>query len=53
MVGAVDAHVRPLLAAGRLTVPVDGTFPMADATAAYDRFAGGGKLGKIVLVAPD
>jgi hypothetical protein len=26
---------------------------MADATAAYDRFAGGGKLGKIVLVAPD
>jgi NADPH:quinone reductase-like Zn-dependent oxidoreductase len=53
VVGAVDAHVRPLLAAGRLTVPVDGTFPMADATAAYDRFAGGGKLGKIVLIAPD
>jgi NADPH2:quinone reductase len=53
VMGAVDAHVRPLLAAGRLTVPVDETFPMADATAAYDRFAGGGKLGKIVLVAPD
>ncbi|HEY1734869.1 MAG TPA: zinc-binding dehydrogenase, partial [Acidimicrobiales bacterium] len=34
VVGAVGAHVRPLLAAGRLTVPVDDTFPMADATAA-------------------
>jgi NADPH2:quinone reductase len=53
VMGAVGAHVRPLLAAGRLTVPVDSTFPMADATAVYDRFAGGGKLGKIVLVAPD
>ena len=53
VVGAVDAHVRPLLAAGRLTGAGRQTFPMADATAAYDRFAGGGKLGKIVLVAPD
>ncbi len=50
---AVRAHVLPLLAAGRLRVPVGETFPMADATAAYERFAGGGKLGKIVLVAPD
>ena len=53
VVGAVGAHVLPLLAAGRLTVPVGDTFPMADATAGYDRFASGGKLGKIVLVAPD
>jgi len=45
----VTAHVLPLLAAGRLTVPVWGTFPLAQATQAYDRFAVGGKLGKLVL----
>ena len=31
-------------------MPVAATFPMAEATAGYDRFATGGKLGKIVLV---
>ena len=46
----VDAHVIPLLAAARITVPVAATYPMAAAQAAYDRFAAGGKLGKIVLV---
>ncbi|MCU0310215.1 MAG: zinc-binding dehydrogenase [Acidimicrobiales bacterium] len=45
----VEAHVLPLVAAGRLSVPVAATFPMADAEAAYERFAAGGKLGKIVL----
>jgi NADPH:quinone reductase len=50
VVGAVGAHVLPLLAAGRLTVPVCDTFSMADAAAAYDRFTGGSKLGKVVLV---
>ena len=39
------------LAAGRVTVPVAATFPMAEAEAAYDRFAAGGKLGKVVLLA--
>ncbi len=39
----------PLLAAGTVRVPVAETFPMAEAQAAYDRFAAGGKLGKIVL----
>jgi NADPH:quinone reductase-like Zn-dependent oxidoreductase len=33
-----------------LTVPVAATFPLADVAAAYDRFAAGGKLGKIVLI---
>lgn len=47
---AVERHVLPLLADGRVRVPVDSTFPMAEATAAYDRFKAGGKLGKIVLV---
>jgi NADPH:quinone reductase-like Zn-dependent oxidoreductase len=32
-----------------LTVPVAATFPLEQAAAAYDRFAAGGKLGKIVL----
>ena len=47
---AVAAHVLPLLADGRVRVPVADTFPMADAEAAYERFAKGGKLGKVVLV---
>jgi NADPH:quinone reductase len=47
---AVAAHVLPLLAAGRLTVPVCDTFPMAEAESAYDRFAKGAKFGKVVLV---
>ena len=46
----VEQHVLPLLADGRVRVPVEETFPLADAAAAYDRFAGGGKLGKIILV---
>lgn len=48
---AVEAHVLPLLATGRLTVPIADTFPMANAATAYERFAAGGKLGKLVLVA--
>jgi NADPH:quinone reductase len=47
----VETHVLPLLADGRVRVPVDATFPMSDAAAAYDRFAAGGKFGKIVLTA--
>jgi NADPH2:quinone reductase len=45
----VEAHVLPLLAAGRIRVPVAESFPLERAAEAYDRFAGGGKLGKIVL----
>ena len=32
-----------------LTVPIAETFPLDEAASAYDRFAAGGKLGKIVL----
>jgi NADPH2:quinone reductase len=46
----VAAHVLPLLAAGRIRVPVCATYPMAEAEAAYERFSAGGKLGKVVLV---
>jgi NADPH2:quinone reductase len=47
----VARHVVPLLASGRVQVPLSATFPMAQASAAYDAFAAGGKLGKIVLTA--
>jgi NADPH:quinone reductase-like Zn-dependent oxidoreductase len=46
----VAAHVLPLLGSGRVRVPVCATFPMADASVAYDRFVARGKLGKVVLV---
>jgi NADPH:quinone reductase-like Zn-dependent oxidoreductase len=46
----VRTHVLPLLASGRIRVPVCSTFPMPKVTEAYDRFAAGGKLGKVVLV---
>ena len=48
---AVEAQVLPMVDAGRLRVPVAETFPLDDVAAAYDRFAAGGKFGKIVLLA--
>jgi NADPH2:quinone reductase len=47
----VAAKVLPHIASGRITVPVCDTFPMSEATAAYERFGAGKKLGKVVLVA--
>lgn len=52
VVERVRRHVVPHLAGGALSVPVWATFPFAEAAAAYDAFQAGGKLGKIVLVAP-
>jgi putative PIG3 family NAD(P)H quinone oxidoreductase len=46
---AVERHVLPLFAAGRLRVPVAASYPLDEVAAAYERFAAGGKLGKIVL----
>ncbi len=51
LIAALGAHVVPPLADGRLRVPVSQTFPLREAEIAYERFAGGGKFGKIVLVA--
>jgi NADPH:quinone reductase len=45
----VEREVLPLFQAGALRVPVAETFPLEQGAAAYDRFAAGGKLGKIVL----
>jgi NADPH:quinone reductase-like Zn-dependent oxidoreductase len=46
----VERHVLPLVTAGAVTVPVAATFPMDKAARAYERFAEGAKLGKIVLL---
>jgi putative PIG3 family NAD(P)H quinone oxidoreductase len=45
----MEHEVLPLFARGALRVPVAETFPLEQAGAAYDRFAAGGKLGKIVI----
>lgn len=47
---AVEAQVLPHVAAGRLRVPVMETLALAEPDAAYERFAAGAKLGKLVLV---
>ncbi len=47
---AVEDHAATLLADGSVTVPVAERFPLADAARAYERFASGGKFGKIVLL---
>ncbi|HUB76104.1 MAG TPA: zinc-binding dehydrogenase, partial [Solirubrobacteraceae bacterium] len=47
---AFERSVLPALESGDVVVPVAETFELEDAVAAYDRFAAGGKLGKIVLV---
>jgi NADPH:quinone reductase len=45
----LEAHVLPLFETGSLAVPVDATFGIEDAPAAYEHFAAGGKFGKVVL----
>ena len=46
----VERSVLPLVESGAVRVPVVETFPLDEAERAYDRFAEGGKLGKIVLL---
>jgi len=45
----LERSVLPLMESGAVKVPVHATYPLSDATAAYDAFAAGGKVGKIVL----
>jgi NADPH:quinone reductase len=47
----VEKEVLPNFENGTLKVPVAETFELDRAEEAYDRFAAGGKLGKIVLLA--
>jgi NADPH2:quinone reductase len=46
----VEHEVLPLFEQGALTVPIAETYPLEEAAVAYERFAAGGKLGKIVLL---
>ena len=48
-VRAFEREVVPGLAAGRLRPLVDSVYPAADATGAFDRLAGRGKTGKVLL----
>jgi putative PIG3 family NAD(P)H quinone oxidoreductase len=45
----VEHEVLPLFDSGALRVPIAETFPLEETAAAYERFAAGGKLGKIVV----
>jgi putative PIG3 family NAD(P)H quinone oxidoreductase len=47
---ALEREVLPLIASGAVKVPVAETFPLDRVHDAYERFAAGGKLGKIVLL---
>ena len=49
VISRLREDVLPLLADGRVTVPVEATFPLEEAQKAYERFAAGGKFGKIVI----
>ena len=46
----VERHVLPLVESGQVRVPIARTYPLDEAVTAYDHFAEGGKLGKIVLL---
>jgi NADPH:quinone reductase-like Zn-dependent oxidoreductase len=48
----VEKQVLPQLASGRVRVLVAATYGLDQAAEAYERFAAGGKVGKIVLIVP-
>ncbi|OIK06397.1 zinc-binding alcohol dehydrogenase [Streptomyces monashensis] len=50
LAATVRTSVTPLLAQARLRVPIDTVFPLDRFTDAYDRLAGPGKFGKVILV---
>jgi NADPH:quinone reductase len=45
----IEREVLPLFETGALRVPIAATYPLEQAAEAYEHFAEGGKLGKIVL----
>ena len=46
---AVEAQVLPLIVSGKITVPIDSTFALADAAGAHARMESSQHIGKIVL----
>jgi NADPH:quinone reductase len=47
---AIEAKVWPLVAAGKIKVVVDGTYPLANAADAHRRMETSAHIGKIILV---
>lgn len=45
----VEAHVWPMIAAGRMAPVMDSEYPLAEAAAAHARLESSGHIGKIVL----
>jgi len=45
----LEAHVWPLLAAGKVRPQVDRTFPLREAAAAHQALESGEVIGKVVL----
>lgn len=52
IVAQVREHVWPMVEAGRVRPVVEATFAMPDAADAHRALAGGGHVGKLLLVAP-
>ncbi|WP_261624345.1 NAD(P)H-quinone oxidoreductase [Nesterenkonia marinintestina] len=48
-VSAVHEDIWPLIAAGRIRVPIDATFPLAEAAEAYAHFDAGTHIGKVLI----
>lgn len=46
---ALEEHVLPRLESGKIKVPIDSTFPLADAAKAHARMESSDHVGKIVL----
>jgi len=49
---AVEEHVLPLIAAGKVKPLIDSTFPLTQAAAAHARMEASTHIGKIVLLVP-
>ncbi len=49
----LEREVLPLFETGELRVPIAETFPLDRAADAYEHFAAGGKLGKVVITIGD
>jgi NADPH2:quinone reductase len=46
---AIEAQVIPLVVSGKIKVPIDGTYPLAQAAEAHARMESSAHIGKIVL----
>ena len=46
---AMERSVLPFFDSGAIQVPIAEVYPLERATDAYERFSGGGKLGKVIL----